>query len=296
MIMKLLKRVTMLASLILVSLAVSNVTKAATLNISTSKSIVKPGESFKVTVSVSNGAGYVSASVSNGNGGFGSTWLENGSKSFTCKAGSSGNVTIKTSGTIADFTTEKDESASKSKTVKIQEEKKIATTNKVTTTSAKTSKKTETTKKVVESKLEEEKVKKDIKKDEEERYLLKSLEIEDLSLTPEFNGENLEYEVRIKDKEQLNINYETNKRDVIVEVIGNERLNLGENTITINLKGQDDKQITTYIIKVLKEKSELDLANEEINKLQLINMVLLAIIIALLGSIIALTIIYKKKH
>ena len=42
---------------------------AASINISTSKSSVSPGESFTVTVSVSNGAGSVTTTVSNGSGG-----------------------------------------------------------------------------------------------------------------------------------------------------------------------------------------------------------------------------------
>ena len=70
-------------SFIFFMLLLGTYVQAAALTISTSKSTVTPGESFKVTITVKNGAGYVKASVSNGTGSFGNTWLENESKSFT---------------------------------------------------------------------------------------------------------------------------------------------------------------------------------------------------------------------
>lgn len=269
--------------------------QAAGVSISTSKSTVKPGESFTVTVSVSNGAGYVSASVSNGSGGFGSTWLENGSKSFTCKAGNSGNVTINTSGTVADFTTEKDESASRSKSIKIQAQ---TTTTKTTTSKTSTTKTTSTTKKTNSATSEtskEESEKTEETNQEEEKYLLKSLEIEGEEIIPEFGSEIFEYTVNIKDKEQLNINAKANKEDLIVEIVGNENLQFGENNIIINLKGQDDKEITSYRINVTKEKSELTLANEKIQKLEKLNTIFIGIIFLLIILIITIVIIYSVK-
>ena len=91
---------------------------AASINISTSKSSVSPGESFTVTVSVSNGAGSVTTTVSNGSGGM-IDFLDNSSYSFTCTAGSSGTVNITASGTVADYTTEQDENPSASASVSI---------------------------------------------------------------------------------------------------------------------------------------------------------------------------------
>lgn len=91
---------------------------AASINISTSKSSVSPGESFTVTVSVSNGAGSVTTTVSNGSGGM-TDFLDNSSYSFTCTAGSSGTVNITASGTVADYTTEQDENPSASASVSI---------------------------------------------------------------------------------------------------------------------------------------------------------------------------------
>lgn len=298
--MKVIKKLLIIISCIFIFYGFNTVVEAAGVSITTSKDTVKPGESFTVTVSVKNGAGYVSASVTNGSGGFSNTWIEEGSKSFTCKAGNSGNITINTSGTVADFTTEKDESASRSKIVKIQEQ----TTTKKTTTSKKTTttKKTTTSKKNTVTTTETDKTNNEEKKKEEENYLLKKLEIEDEKILPEFSSENFEYTVNIKDKEQLDIKVEANKEELIIEILGNENLQYGENIITINLKGQDDKKITTYKINVLKEKSDITLANEKIQKLEEINKIFILIIFILLIIIVTVVIIcivrikkYKNK-
>lgn len=85
---------------------------AATLSISTTKSSVAPGETFTVTVTLSGGAGKVSS-------GGRTEWLDNSSFSYTLTAGASGSVSVSASGTVADFSTEKDQSVSASKSVKI---------------------------------------------------------------------------------------------------------------------------------------------------------------------------------
>lgn len=282
--MKIIKKLIILIIFIGLLFVFNTSVEAAGISIKTSKSTVKPGENFKVTISVSNGAGYVSASVSNGSGGFGSTWLENSSKSFTCKAGSSGTITIKTSGTVADFTTEKDESASRSKSIKIQEK----TTTK-TTTKKSTNQKEEIAE---EKKLEENKD----ENNSEENYSLKSLEIEGEKIFPEFNSDVFEYTLNIKDKEKLNINAKANKEDLIVEIIGNENLAFGENTILIRLKGQDDKEMVSYKINVIKEKSELTLANEKIQKLEKINKIFIVIISLFIIFNIIMVVIYSKER
>lgn len=247
-------RIILLVIFIEIILWISSRAYAAGISIKTSKSTVKPGESFTVTVSVTNGAGKVSASVSNGSGGFGSTWLENSSKSFTCKAGNSGNVTIKTSGTVADFTTEKDEDASRSKSVTIKKE----------STSKSENKKVTTTKKQQSSKEDEE-----VKEEKtDERLALKSLKVDEANLTPEFKSDLFEYEIYVKDLEKINISAESNNSQSFIDITGNENLQYGENYILINLRGQDDKDNTEYKIKVIKEKSDLTVAKEEIDVLK----------------------------
>ena len=82
---------------------------------------------------------------------------------------------------------------------------------------------------------------------------------------------------------------------MIVEIIGNENLQFGENNIIINLKGQDDKEITSYKINVIKEKSELTLANEKIQKLEKTNKIFILIITVFIILIITIVIIYSVR-
>lgn len=296
--MKVIKKVLISVLLIGIIFILNTAVKAANVSITTSKGTVKPGESFKVTVSVSDGAGYVSASVTNGSGGFGSAWLENGSKSFTCKAGSSGSVTIKTSGTVADFSTEKDESASRTKSVKIKEETKKTTKTTTNKTSASNTKKTKEEDKT-EEKVKTQEPQEQQSEEKETKYLLNTLEILDNTISPNFKSEVFEYEVKIKGNniKVLDINAKANNDEAIMNITGNENLQLGENIITIELKGQDDKEITTYKIKVIKDKSDLDLANEEIDKLNSKNRkLLIAVIIFFVTTIIlGISLVIDKK-
>ena len=286
------KKIFITMSFIFFMLLLGTSVQAAALTISTSKSTVTPGESFKVTITVKNGAGYVRAGVSNGTGGFGDTWLDKESTSFDCKAGSSGTVTIKASGTVADFATEKDENLSKSKTVTIQAKKTSTTTKKSTSNQTQTTKKTET-KKVEEPKKEE--TKKEEEPPQQEKYLLQSLTIEGEELLPEFNSEVYEYTVKVADKEQLNISAKANQDNLIVDIVGNENLQYGENTVTISVKGQDDKEVTTYKLTIMKEKSELTLANERIQELEQLNNTLKTVIIALIILVILICIVSALK-
>ena len=93
-------------------IAFSIKTNAASLTISTSKSQVAPGESFTVTVRLSNGAGSISST------GHGAQWLDNSSYSYTMTAGSS-NVSISASGVVGDYTTEQNQNVGASCIVKV---------------------------------------------------------------------------------------------------------------------------------------------------------------------------------
>ena len=126
---------------ILLIIALETKSQAASLTIRTSKSSVSPGESFTVTVSLSNGAGSVTTTVSNGSGSK-TDFLDNSSYSFTCTAGSSGTVTITAVGEVADYTTEEDETSKASATVSIvssSSSSSSSTTSSGSTTSTTTS-------------------------------------------------------------------------------------------------------------------------------------------------------------
>ena len=277
-------------------LLITSKVNAANLTISAKES-VKPGETFTVTVSLKGGAGPISASTTNGTGSK-KEWLDDNSFSFSCKAGTTGNVTISASGTVGDYTTEKDVAVSSTKTVKIIEETKTPTsTNKTTTSSNKTTTNKNTTKKTTSTIKKTETKKEEVKK-EETKYLLEELKIEGVEISPVFDSNKLEYTVNFEGIEtnKLNIKTKANTSEAIINIVGNENLQLGENIIEIELKGQDDKQITKYTIKAIKEKSKLDIANESIEQLEKEkNLYIKIIMIESLVVLVALMIFILKK-
>ena len=108
-----LKKILFIAlGMFIIILCLSLKSHAASLTISTSKSTVAPGESFTVTVKLSNGAGSISST------GHAAQWLDNSSYSYTMTAGSS-NVSISASGIAADYTTEQNENVGASAVVKV---------------------------------------------------------------------------------------------------------------------------------------------------------------------------------
>lgn len=118
---KIVKSLILFGVIILANFAFSPKVRAA-LNISVPKSEVSAGESFSVTVSVAgNEAAAVNLAVSNGTLSSSTVDLmSSNSSTITCIAGSSGNVTISASGTVANYDSETEEKQSASKTVTIK--------------------------------------------------------------------------------------------------------------------------------------------------------------------------------
>lgn len=210
-------------------LAIMTVTSnAASLSIQTSKSTVSPGESFTVTVTLSNGAGYVTS-------GGQTQWLDNSSFSYTKTAGSSGSVSITASGTAADYTTEQDETVNASKTVKI-----------VQPTSNNEKPKTTTTKPV------EEKVK-------SKNSALSALSIEEGTISPEFSKDVKEYALTVSNEiTSVNVTATPEDSKATVAIEGNEELKEGENTVTVKVTAEDGST-TNYTIKVTRSRAKLSL-------------------------------------
>lgn len=245
------KLVFILISIAFMLLLMTIKSNAANLSISTSKSSVSPGGTFTVTVTVSGGAGSVTTSVSNGSGGK-TEFLDNSSYSFTCTAGNSGSVTISASGIVADYTTEKDESKSASKTVKI-----VQPTSNTGGSSGGSSggytggsssgnsggATTTTPKEIEKSKVN----------------TLSGLSVAEGTITPEFNKDVREY--------SLNIPYETSTVNVTatptdskatVDVTGNTDLKEGENTVTVTVTAEDGST-SKYLIRVIRARVPLAL-------------------------------------
>lgn len=226
---------------------------ATSISISTSKASVSPGESFTVTVSA-KGAGPVSATVSNGSGSK-TDFLDNNSFSFTCTAGSSGNVTIYASGTLGDYDTGEDTSRSASKTVSIVKPSSntggsTGGSNSGGTTTKKPTTNNTTTKKPTENKEE--------KKSTDS--LLSALTVEEGTITPEFNKDVKEYTITVPNEiTKLNITATPRDSKATVSITEYEELQEGENTITISVTAEDETTKSDYIIKVTRQRKELAL-------------------------------------
>ena len=86
-----------------------------------------------------------------------------------------------------------------------------------------------------------------------EKFGLSSLSIEGLSLTPSFMTGTYEYTVELtEDLSSLEINAKATDKKATVEIVGNENLQEGENTITILVQNEDTKESATYQIIVNK--------------------------------------------
>ena len=228
---------------------------AANLSISTSKSTVSPGETFTVTVSVSGGAGSVTATVSNGSGGK-TDFLDNSSFSFSCTAGSSGSVTIKANGTVADYTTEKDESKSATKTVTIKqpEQPKPSTpgggTSSGGSNSGSTNKPNTTTKPSTSDNKETTK---------SSDSTLKSLSVLEGAISPEFNKDVREYTLIVPNEiGEINVTAVPTDSKATATVTENVELKEGENTVTVVVTAEDGSS-SKYLIRVTRARAELSL-------------------------------------
>lgn len=233
---------------------------AASLSISTSKSQVKPGESFTVTVRLNNGAGYVTS-------GGQTKWLDNSSFSYTKTAGSSGSVTITASGTVADYSTEKDQSVSKSKTVQIIKPTSNSgsgssggsssggsssnnkpsggnygggtTTNNSGGSSSKPNNNNTTAPE---------------EKEKSKDSTLSGLTVKEGAITPEFKKDVKEYSLTIPyEASEINVTATPTDSKATVAVEGNKKLKEGENTVTVKVTAEDGSS-SNYVIKVTRKR------------------------------------------
>ena len=232
-----------LITLILIAFIVLGLTiksNAASLSIKTSKSTVSPGESFTVTVTLSNGAGYVTS-------GGQTQWLDNSSFSYTKTAGNSGSVSITASGTAADYSTEKDEPVSASATVKIQTKSSGGNTSGGSSNNNNTTKKPTTTTKPVEE------------KEKSKDSSLKELAIAEGTITPEFNKEVKEYALTVPNEiTSVNVTATPTDSKAKATVEGNTELKEGENTVTVTVTAENGDK-TNYTIKVTRSRAKLSL-------------------------------------
>lgn len=248
---KILKSIIIIGIIGIITLILTNTSDAASLSVKASKSSVSPGESFTVTVTLSDAAGPVSATVSGGSGSLAKEWLENSSKSFTCTAGSSGTVTITASGTVGDFATGNDVTVRNSTSVTIV----VPTPQPEPTPAPKPNNNTSNNNSSGNSSNNN--TSKTVKKSDNSN--LSSIQIAEGVISPEFSKTVKEYIV--------NVPYEVTKLSIAatpehskgtVTISGNDELKVGENLIEIIVTAEDNST-DKYTIKAIRAKQELSL-------------------------------------
>ena len=126
---------------------------------------------------------------------------------------------------------------------------------------------------------------------------LKSLKINDLQLEPEFNTNTYEYSVKyIGQDTSLNIQAEPTSDDYNVEIVGNEDLQEGENTITILVSDDSGKNVATYQVTVNKSLvDEEAIAKQEAQEKKQRMMIIACAVVLIIVIIIVIIAIKKRK-
>lgn len=107
-----------------------------------------------------------------------------------------------------------------------------------------------------------------VTKSEKTELGLKTLTIEGTDITDDFKPEVYEYKIDIEDVEKLKIEAIPNDEKAVVEILGNEDLQEGENTITIIVSSQDGSKKVTYQITANKTiEKQVSATVEETNQL-----------------------------
>lgn len=133
----------------------------------------------------------------------------------------------------------------------------------------------------------------------EEGKGLAELKINNLNLVPEFKTNVYEYTLKyIGENVKLNIETKPTDDDYVVEVIGNDNLQEGENTITILVSEKNGDNVATY--QVIVNKSLVDeeaIAKEEAEKKAKQQKTIIGIVVAVvLLMIIIVVIIIRRRN
>lgn len=130
------------------------------------------------------------------------------------------------------------------------------------------------------------------------KFGLTTLEVKGFLLSPEFETDIYEYKLELnQDLSELDIQTIATHDDTTIEIIGNENLQLGENTITILVRNQKKDETATYQILINKELETAEIVEkkswlnpstwgrEEIIKIIIITVLIILIIIAIILKI-----------
>lgn len=129
---------------------------------------------------------------------------------------------------------------------------------------------------------------------------LTNIEVSGYTISPRFNNEIYEYNLDIEDETKLDIRTDVSSSSYEVEIVGNEKFDVGENVITILVRNIKNDKVTTYQLIANVAEKEIDVssannvianAQNVINKKQWIIIGAIVVIILL----IIVFIIYKSK-
>lgn len=134
----------------------------------------------------------------------------------------------------------------------------------------------------------------------EEGNGLVELKIANVNLSPEFKTDIYEYTAKyIGENTKLEVETKTTDESYVVEVIGNENLQEGENTITILVSGKNGDNIATYQVTVNKSLvDEEAIAREEAEKKEKQQKIIIGAIgvVVVLAIILFIVIKYKRNR
>ena len=120
---------------------------------------------------------------------------------------------------------------------------------------------------------------------------LQSLEIAGVNFDGQFSPDTYSYELNLsRYVESLDITATANQEDATIEIIGNENLIEGENTITILLTSADGEETATYQIKAV-----LPAATTATQNNTQFYMICAGVAIAVIAIVVIIVVIYKKR-
>lgn len=132
---------------------------------------------------------------------------------------------------------------------------------------------------------------------QEKVFGLKSLNIKDTDISDMFKTDVYEYSINIKNIDQLDIEAIATEEDAIIEILGNENLQEGENIITIIVTSKDEKNTITYQIKATKLLvTEQQTEAKTIDKMSIIYAVVGGLALIALVIVVIYTIKHRKQN
>lgn len=126
---------------------------------------------------------------------------------------------------------------------------------------------------------------------------LSELKINDLKLSPEFKTDIYEYKTKyIGENTKLNIEAKATQEKYVVEIIGNDNLQEGENFITILVSEENGENVATYQVTVNKSLvDEEAIAKEAEEKKKSTQKIIIGVVVGIVAIIAIIVIVIKIR-